>query len=36
MLVLVFHLGDDKYIVKHEKVKEISPMVMLKLKNAKV
>lgn len=30
MLVLVFHLGDDKYIVKHEKVKEISPMVMLK------
>ncbi|MCP4700708.1 MAG: purine-binding chemotaxis protein CheW [Gammaproteobacteria bacterium] len=30
MLVLVFYLGDDKYIIKYEKVREISPMVALK------
>ncbi len=30
MLVLVFFLGDDKYMVECEKIREISPMVTLK------
>ena len=30
MLVLVFFLGDDKYMVACEKIREISPMVELK------
>ncbi len=30
MLVLVFYLGEEKYMLKHDKVREISPMVVLK------
>ena len=30
MLVLVFYLGDIMYIIKYQRVKEVSPMVMLK------
>lgn len=30
MLVLVFYLGDNKYMTKYDKIREISPMVVLK------
>jgi chemotaxis-related protein WspB len=29
MLVLVFYLGDVMYLVKHEQIREVSPMVVL-------
>lgn len=30
MLLLVFYLGDEKYLIKHDSIREISPMVVLK------
>jgi chemotaxis-related protein WspB len=30
MLLLVFYLGEEKYFLKHDNIREISPMVMLK------
>jgi chemotaxis-related protein WspB len=30
MLLLVFYLGEEKYLIKHDSIREISPMVMLK------
>ena len=30
MLLLVFYLGDDKYMIKYNKIREIAPMVRLK------
>ena len=30
MLLLVFYLGDEKYLIQHDNIREISPMVVLK------
>lgn len=30
MLLLVFYLGEEKYLLKHDNIREISPMVVLK------
>ena len=30
MLLLVFYLGEEKYLLKHDNIREISPMVLLK------